>query len=201
MKRPAPPAARWAPRSFLDGLAPDVVTELLGLGTRRQFEAGRRLIREGDSSTHVELLLRGFVKVTAVVEGIETLLAIRVPGDILGETAAISGRPRMATVTACVRITSTVISQADFRAFLRSHPDAALNMGATMGERLRWANLRRSDFAAFPADVRLARILVEIARSCGEQSPQGITIGLGLSQPELATMIGAADATVQKAIR
>jgi CRP-like cAMP-binding protein len=70
-----------------------------------------------------------------------------------------------------------------------------------MGERLRWANLRRADFAAYPADVRLARVLLEIARTCGQPTDEGVTIGIHLSQPELATMIGVAEATVQKAIR
>jgi CRP/FNR family transcriptional regulator, cyclic AMP receptor protein len=200
-RRPLPSAARWAPGSFAAHLSRETQAELLALGVPRRFEVGRRLLREGDASSHVELLVRGFVKITATVEGLETLLAIRVPGDLLGETGAISGRPRMATVTACGAVVSYAVTRADFRAFLRRHPDAAMHMTAVMGERLRWANLRRADFAAYPAEVRLARILLEIARACGQPTGAGVTIGIHLSQPELATMIGVAEATAQKAIR
>jgi CRP-like cAMP-binding protein len=200
-RRVVPSTAGWAPGSFAANLPGETQAELLALGVPRRFEVGRRLLREGETSTHVELLVRGFVKITATVEGTETLLAIRVPGDILGETGAISGRPRMATVTACGAVISYAITRADFRAFLRRHPDAAMHMTAVMGERLRWANLRRADFAAYPADVRLARVLLEIARACGQPTEAGVTIGIHLSQPELATMIGVAEATVQKAIR
>lgn len=190
-----------APGSFLNRLSTRDRLELLALGARREFPPGRRLLREGADDDHVELLNRGFVKVTTVVHGIEALMAIRLPGDIVGEVAALTGGPRMATVTACGRVVSTVISRATFKGFLGRHPEAALHMGAIMGERLRWANQRRADFAAFPAEVRLARILAEIARICGERTEDGILIGVALSQAELATMIGVADVTLQKAMR
>jgi CRP-like cAMP-binding protein len=192
---------KYAPGSFLDRLPPHLVAQLLALGTERRFEGGRRLLREGEQSSHVELLTSGFVKITAIVEGVETLLAIRVPGDILGETAALTGRPRTATVTTCGRITSVVVAQAAFRDFMRRNPEAALYMAATMGERLHWANERRADFAAYPAEVRLARLLAEMAEKIGHRTGSGITIGVGISQPELATMIGIAEATAQKAMR
>jgi CRP/FNR family transcriptional regulator, cyclic AMP receptor protein len=192
---------RFAPGSFLDRLPLPVRTQLLALGTERRFEGGRRLLREGDRGAHVELLTRGFVKITAIVEGVETLLAIRVPGDILGETAALTGRPRTATVTTCGRITSVVVSQAAFHDFMRRNPDAPIYVAATMGDRLHWANERRADFAAYPAEVRLARLLAEIAETIGHRSDAGIVIGVGISQSELATMIGVAEATAQKAIR
>jgi len=192
---------RFAPGSYLDRLPPQVRGQLLALGTERRFAGGRRLMREGDRAAHVELLTRGFVKITAIVEGVETLLAIRVPGDILGETAALTGRPRTATVTSCGRVTSVVVTQVAFHDFMRRNPQAALYMAATMGERLQWANERRADFAAYPAEVRLARLLAEIAETIGHHSAEGIVIGVGLSQPELATMIGIAEATAQKVIR
>ena len=42
---------------------------------------------------------------------------------------------------------------------------------ATIARQLSWANRRRSDFAAFPAQIRLARLLVEIAEVCGRPRP------------------------------
>ena len=72
----------------------------------------------------------------------------------------------------------------------------------TVADQLRWANRRRTDFAVYPAHVRLARLLVEIAEVCGRPTADGgVEIGVPLSQPELATMIAIAQATVQKAIQ
>jgi CRP-like cAMP-binding protein len=197
----SPHVSRWAPGSFLDRLSDEQCAELLARGVRRQFEGGRRLLREGDASTHVELLLQGFMKITNLVEGTEALRAIRMPGDLVGELAALTGRPRIATATTCGRVTSSVISQADFHRFLQQHPEAALSLASSMGDRLRWANGWRGDLAAFPPEVRLARLLVEIVQSCARRTEEGLTIAIPLSQPELATMIGVSDATAQKAFR
>jgi CRP/FNR family transcriptional regulator, cyclic AMP receptor protein len=81
------------------------------------------------------------------------------------------------------------------------HPDAYRLVMAMIARQLSWANRRRSDFAAFPAHKRLARLLVEIAEVCGRPRPDGgIEIVVPLSQSELAAMIAIARATVQKAV-
>jgi len=195
------PASVWPPGTFLAGLSPPTVGELLRLGTLRRFEPGRVLIREGEHNTHVELLVRGIVKVTTVVAGAEALLSFRLPGDLVGEMSALTGQARNATVTACGWVNSRVITHAEFQRVLRRHPEVAVRIAATVVQQLRWANRRRTDFRAYPAHVKLARLLVDIADTCGRQTADGVELGVKLSQPELATMIGIAEATVQKAIQ
>jgi CRP/FNR family transcriptional regulator, cyclic AMP receptor protein len=194
-------SAEWTPGSYLDLLNESTRAELLAMSVPRQFGAGHRLMRQGDVPSHVELLIRGYVKITSIVEDTAALLAIRAPGDILGEMSTVTGSPRMATVTTCGRVVSAVVGPDEFRRFLNQHADAAVQMAATMGNRLRWANQRRADHTAYPAEVRLARVLVDLAATCGRRTGEGISIGVSLSQPELATMIGVADATGQKALR
>jgi CRP/FNR family cyclic AMP-dependent transcriptional regulator len=191
----------WAPGTFLGSLKPAVASELLGMGVRRQIAPSRMIMREGARDTHVVLLLSGFVKVTTAVEGFETLLGIRLPGEVIGEIGALTGDPRSATVTACGQVIAGLIARPDFEAFLRRRPDAATLVTAMVARQLRWANRRRTDFAAFPAHIRLARLLVDMADVCGQPRPDGgVEIALPLSQPELAAMIAIAQATVQKAI-
>ncbi|MEU7867603.1 Crp/Fnr family transcriptional regulator [Dactylosporangium sp. NPDC049140] len=195
-------SAAWSPNTFLGGLPEATAKELVGLSTQRQFAPGRVVLREGDREGHVELLISGFVKVTTSVDGFETLLGIRVPGELVGEVGALTGQPRNATVTTCGRVTAGVVSRAAFEDFLRRHPPAAARVMAAIAGQLSWANRRRTDFAVYPAHVRLARLLVEIGELCGRPAPNGaIEIGVPLSQPELATMIAIAQATVQNAIR
>lgn len=193
----------WTPGSFLSRISAEERADLLGLGVTRSLSDGTRLLVEGMRDTHVEVLRQGYVKVTTSAGGVPRLLAIRLPGDIVGEFAAVTGNGRSATVTACGEVVSTVIRQADFMHFISANPRVAIQVTATVGERLRWANARRSEFAAFPAHVRLARVLGEIAASCGEadDDSDGITIGVQLNQTELATLVGAAEDTVQKALR
>lgn len=191
----------WAPGSFLASVTADESDKLLGLGITRLLPPGRQLLVEGRRDTHVEIIRRGHVKVATKVGGVSRLLAIRLPGDIVGEFAAITGNGRSATVTTCGEVLSTVIRQPDFLRFLGDHPHAANQVTAMVGQRLRWANERRSEFTAFTASVRLAHMLAEIAGSCGEAVDDGVRIAVELSQTELATLIGAAEDTVQRALR
>jgi CRP-like cAMP-binding protein len=193
--------ASWAPGSFLARITVGEREKLLALGTTRRLPGGRHLLVEGRPDTHVEIIRRGHVKVTTQVGGTPRLLAIRLPGDIVGEYAAVTGGTRSATVTTCGEVVSTVIRQADFLRFLGAHPQVANQVTATVGRRLRWANERRSEFSVYSAQVRLAHVLAEIAASCGEEVADGLLIGVELSQTELAALVGAAEDTVQKALR
>lgn len=197
----SPAASRWAPGSFLARLSADRVAELLAYGVSRQFGPGHMLLREGSQSDHVELLTRGYVKITNLADGIGVLIGIRMPGDLLGEHAGLTGLPRIASATTCGRVTATVISKRDFHRFLSQHSEVSLSMAASVAERLRWANERRTDFAAFPAEVRLTRLLIDIARRYGSPTSDGLSIAVPLSQPELATMVGVSEATVQTVLR
>jgi CRP/FNR family cyclic AMP-dependent transcriptional regulator len=194
-------AEAWTPGTFLGSLPSAVAAELVAESVRKRFDSGRVLIREGGTDAHVALLISGFVKVTTAVEGYETLLGIRLPGEVVGEIGALTGEPRNATVTACGRVIAGLLSQARFEGFLSRRPDATRLIAGAVARQLRWANRRRSDFAAFPAHIRLARLLSEIAEVCGRELPDGtVELAVPLSQPELAAMIAIAQATVQKAV-
>jgi CRP-like cAMP-binding protein len=193
--------AVWPPGTFLGGMSRPAAEDLLGLCARRRYPTGRSILREGAPGSHVVLLESGFVKVTTAVEGCETLLGIRLPGELIGEIGALTESPRNATATACGTVYAGVITRVAFNEFLRRRPEASNLVMAVIARQLTWANRRRSDFAAFPAHIRLARLLIEITEVCGRELPDGsIQIVVPLSQPELAAMIAIARATVQKAV-
>lgn len=189
------------PRTFLFMITPEERDRMLALGVTRQLPPGRRILTEGRLDTHVEIIRQGYVKVTASVGGVPRLMAILLPGDLVGEMGALTGSPRSATVTAVGEVVSTVIRQADFLQFLGRNPHVAAQITATVAGRLRWSNERRSDVSAFPVYVRLARVLSDIAVSTGEAIDDGLLINVDLSQFELAALIGASPETVQRALR
>ncbi|MGV9352593.1 Crp/Fnr family transcriptional regulator [Streptomyces misionensis] len=192
----------WPARSLLGTLSPQDRKDLLDLGTEVRLDAGAVLLREGDSGRHVFLLVSGFAKVTATVENGETsLLAVRAAGDTVGEMAAMSEAPRSATVTACGPLTVRVSQSADLRRLLERSPAISMALTGMVADRLRWANRRRLDFRGYPAKVRLARLLLELSESYGVSRADGVVIGCRLTQPELATMVGAAETTIHKVLR
>jgi CRP/FNR family cyclic AMP-dependent transcriptional regulator len=191
----------WAPSSFMSRLSADEQTGLLALGVTRLLRPGVRLFVEGGHDTHVEVLRQGFVKVTTAADGTARLLAVRLPGDLLGELAASGGGVRVATVTAGDDVISTLIRQADLLSYLAIRPRVAQQVTASVGERLRWANARRTEFTAYPVPVRLARVLGDLAAACGTPGQRGIRLNVPLNHAELAGLIGAAEDSVQRALR
>lgn len=196
-------SVEWPARSLLGAVAPDARRELLELGVPARFEAGKVLLSEGARDRHMLVLLSGFAKVTARVEnGEESLLAVRVGGDSVGEMAALDGAPRSATVTACGPLTARVVQPGALHALLVRRPEVHLALTGILAERLRWANRRRLDFKGYPAKVRLARLLVELATLYGRPAEDGgMVLGCRLTQPELAALTGAAETTVHKGLR
>jgi CRP/FNR family cyclic AMP-dependent transcriptional regulator len=191
----------WPPGSLLADLSDIDREALLTLGTLRQYTPGMILMAEGDQSTHLFLLVDGCVKVTASNEdGHVALLAIRVGGDLVGELSCLDGNPRSATVTVAGSLVSRRISQREFHLFLHDHPVAALAVSGSVARKLRSATRRWVDFNGRDARVRLARVLVELARSYGRPAADGVEIGISLTQPELAALIGAGEPTVHKAL-
>lgn len=148
------------------------------------------------------LLRDALAKVTVnMADGRQALLAIRVTGDIVGEISALNDTARTATVTSCGEGLISVIHKREWHPFLHDHPEAALALAKTTAARFRWANRRRIDFASYPARIRLARVLAELSMTHGERVPSGRTVGITLTQPELATLCGAAEPTIEKALR
>jgi CRP/FNR family cyclic AMP-dependent transcriptional regulator len=193
---------QWPPQSLLGALTEASRDRLLGPGTTRQYLAGHMLIREGDMTKFVIVLLDGVVKATGLtLDGREALLAIRVGGDIVGEFAALDSGPRSSTVMTCGVVLGRVIKHADFLAALHRDSLLADAVNRVIVAKVRAANARRVDFAGLDAATRLARVLAELAVRYGDRSGNSAVITWPLTQPELASLAAVAEPTAQKALR
>ncbi|MET7303181.1 Crp/Fnr family transcriptional regulator [Embleya sp. NPDC005575] len=192
----------WPRSSLLGGLAGAARERLLTLGTCVRYDADRVLIREGDPTDFVLLLLDGVVKATGRThDGRSALLAVRLGGDLVGEFAAMDGQPRSATVTTCGPIVARSVTNGAFLDCMRRDPGIAHAVNASVVTKLRAANNHRIDFTGCDAPTRLARVLYQIAITHGEPLGAGAVIRWPITQPELATLSGAAEPTVHKALR
>jgi CRP-like cAMP-binding protein len=190
------------PAGFLAALSTDAREVLMARGRRRRYKPGSALWHEGDTSDWIAIVLAGRTKVSYVTEeGVEVLLEVREPGDILGEIAALDGGVRSAAVTAIDQVEVLDLSAGAFRVFLESHPRVALHLLEMLARRLRQSGSRQVEFGAYDALGRVARRLVELADRFGEKTPGGVAINLPLSQSELAGWVGASRESVAKALQ
>ncbi|WP_227833428.1 Crp/Fnr family transcriptional regulator [Nocardia macrotermitis] len=192
----------WPASSLLGGLTTPSRKRMLALGVRVWYPADRILMRESEDTTFVMILLDGVVKATGRThDGREALLAVRMGGDLVGEFAGLDGRPRSATVTSCGPLAALTVTRAEFLDCLRRDPAIALAVNEAIVTKLRVANSRRIDFTGCDVATRLARVLHQIAMTYGERVGGGAVIRWPITQPELATLSGAAEPTVHKALR
>ncbi len=179
---------------FLDRLSPGDREHLGGAGRERTFGAGEVLMTQGSPSDAVAVLLTGAVRVVAgTPEGTEITLGLRGAGDLLGTLGALTEppAPRAATIMAIVPTRARLIATGAFLQLLHDHATIAVALLADLAEEWRESSQRHVDFSAYPAEQRLARLLVELSRVDGPGAPPGAgAIELPLSQGDLAGMIG-----------
>ncbi|MFI6642317.1 Crp/Fnr family transcriptional regulator [Streptomyces sp. NPDC050504] len=187
---------------FLARLEPADRSGLLALGRGLSYPPRCVVMHQDEPSTHVLLILRGWTKVTAAaVNGYEALLALRGPGDIVGEGAALSGRPRAATVTSLQHVDAVAIEQSRFTGFLQGTPHVALKLLSLATDRLRSGDQRRLETAALTVKERLAAFLLELARTHGRRTGAGIELTVPLGQHEIAGSIGASREAVARLLK
>jgi CRP/FNR family transcriptional regulator, cyclic AMP receptor protein len=188
-------------KRFLDALSEEEAAYLRARGAKRRFPRGDALFREQEPSDRVMLLLAGRVKIASVaVDGRESVLAFRGPGEVLGELSAIDGKPRSAGVTAVDPVVALVIPTRAFRAFLERSPRASLWILERLVARLREADRKRAEYGTSDTIGRVAARLVELAERYGRPSEHGVRIDLPITQEELASWVGSSREGVNKAL-
>ncbi|MER6832083.1 Crp/Fnr family transcriptional regulator [Streptosporangium sp. NPDC000563] len=188
------------PGEFITLLTEDEVKALYAAGRPRRWDRGDTLCTEGDESDWVLVLTSGRVKVSShTAVGSEVVLAVRGPGALLGEFAAIDGLPRSATVTALEPVEGITVR--DFSSYLRDHGRVAVLLMRMVIGKMRDSDRKRIEYGAFDTTGRVATRLVELAERYGEPDNGGVRVALPLSQDELAGWTGASREAVSKALR
>ncbi len=107
----------------------DVLDILRRHGERRDFPAGRVVMREGEPSDSIMVLLDGQLAVSvAKVTGGDATLNRLLPGTLLGEVGFYSGRERSASVTATRDSTVLVLGTEALARLEREAPEQAATL-------------------------------------------------------------------------
>ena len=189
-------------KTFLEALTPEEVADLRASGRERHYDANVALFHEGDDAGSVIVLLAGRAKLTVPnSSGREVIVAVRGPGDLLGELAALVEAPRSATVTTIEAVDALIISGSAFASFLERNARVALVILRLVAERLLYADLQQAQFATHDVVGRVAHRLLELTERFGVETEEGVVLDVPLSQEELAGWTGASREAVNKALQ
>jgi CRP/FNR family transcriptional regulator, cyclic AMP receptor protein len=204
----------------VDVMEPQAIVELLGktalFGTladvdraaiagrmrRVQFDADQMIFSRGDPGREIYLVLEGRIRLSILSsDGRELSFAHAGPGSIFGEIATLDGGERTAGATAISRVTAMALPQRAMMELIENNPKVAVAAIRFLCTRLRETDQRLEAIALHRIEVRLARLLLSALKL---QSPNAegeeVPLDLGMSQGELALLIGASRPKVNIAL-
>jgi CRP/FNR family transcriptional regulator, cyclic AMP receptor protein len=192
----------------MSSLSVPVQEEFLALGNRYEYPAEIPLVHQGTDGTDVYLLESASppgavcAKVALVSpNGCTTLLGLRTGGDLIGESAALLGSPRTATVVITAPTGVYKFRRSTFIDFVQRTPEANLAVLRTIARRLEWANRRRLEIAGYPVRIRLTKLILEVLGRHGRKADHGADVGAQLSQREWGQLIGASEGAVRQTMK
>lgn len=175
---------------------------IIGHARVRQVVAGARLAQRGDPPSHWFGVARGAVRLgAALADGRSFTLDFIGPSQWFGDIALIDDKPLDLDVVAHAPSTLLTISRVDMKRLVAAHAelrDALLQLNC---QRLRHMFHRIEELHTLPLAQRLARQVQRLARQFGRRGPQGLVIDLGVSQGDLAAMVGGSRQRVNRAWR
>ncbi len=176
-------------------------TALLRTGAVVQFVDDQILLRQWDFGDFLYVLTKGKVKVLVAAEsGVETMLAIRARGDLVGEFAVLDAKPRTATARAIGPVSARRVSRADYTEFTTAYPAVTSLIFKYVLGKMRASTGRRAAERTWGAKGLLAQELYDLAAEYGEPGSGGV-VRVPITQAELGQLAGVAVSTTERVLK
>ncbi len=165
-----------------------------------RFKKGEVIFYRTDLSTDLYIVNSGKLKaVLADEEGDELIIAQFAKGDFFGELSLLDGKGRSATIVAEKDTELSILRQDVFLDVLYKYPGMAVELMATLVERLRKADEMIESLAFLEVSERLINALLETAAEGRDVS--GFVKAGKLTHKELAARIGSSREAVSKCLK
>jgi CRP/FNR family transcriptional regulator, cyclic AMP receptor protein len=107
---------------------------------RVAFDAGKRLMRQGDPADAAYLIIDGHAEVILETPAGPVVVATLGANEIVGDMGILGNRPRAATVCAKDRLVALRISKEPFMRMVREFPTMAVSIMQELAQRLESTN-------------------------------------------------------------
>jgi uncharacterized membrane protein len=145
-------------------LSGDERADLEKVFERRDISSGDTIFSVGEPGDSLYIVGSGSVELFVKDNtGAKIVLTVCEPGEVFGELSLFDGGARTATAVCVEPATLLVLDRDDLLSFLRRHPDAALDLLSTMGQRMRGADemLRRRVARNINEEMQIRSTLID----------------------------------------
>ena len=118
-------------------LPPEDLRPIAAIAEEEAFADGETLAEQGDAGDAAHLIVSGEVSIV-LRRGNDPArpVAVRGPGEVIGEMALIASRPRMASLVARGPVRVLTIGRRQFESLLRERPEISLAVMRVLCQRL-----------------------------------------------------------------
>lgn len=184
--------------NLLSGMSEQEMNNIAAMTRMSRHRRGELIYLSGDPSRSIYFLKEGRIKVTGLSEdGHEVLLDVIGPGEIFGEIGAIDETPR---TTSAQTIEDSLLGEMhgnDFEALLAAYPKMSLEVLKRVGFRLKKVEARLLSLICKDVSTRVREALIDLIDVESTAAP----FSIGLTQQDLANMIGASRQETSRALR
>ncbi len=202
---PDPVMTPSIPRSLVKNLdifraVPDKdLDTVLAIARSIRVNPGEFVFQQGEPAEHFFVLLHGHLKVMqTTAEGDQVMVRYVIPGEVFGIAKAMQ---RPAYPASCVAVEESVVlgwpsSQWDH--FMTGNLQFAANALQTVGQRLQDAHSRIKELSTEEVEQRVARCILRLIDSAGEETEEGIAVNFPITRQDIAEMTGTTLHTVSR---
>jgi len=164
--------------------------------TEKMVAKGEVFLFEGEWSEYLYFLIGGLVKVYKTSSnGKEQILHIAPPGESLNDVSTFDGGVNQASMLAMTPVHLYAVRKEDLKHILNEHPRIYLNILKALAYRIRRDSNLVEELSSTQVMGRLAKLL--LGKYAGEET----TIGLYLTQQDMASMIGTCREVVNRSLK
>ena len=169
-------------------------------GLSRIYASGQIICHQGDPGDHLYAVIEGLVKIVFISgRGDEIVLNVMGTQEIFGELALLDGSPRSASVVALKSTSVFMLPRARLLELMGYNHGLADEFLKLIGGRIRKLTEQAGDLAFLDLGGRLAKLLLQLSARQGRV--HSVVLDRGLTQSELAAMIGASRPAVNRALQ
>jgi CRP/FNR family transcriptional regulator, cyclic AMP receptor protein len=164
--------------------------------TEQSINKGEIFLFEGEWSDYLYFLMAGLVKVYKTSQnGKEQILHIAPPGESLNDVSTFDGGPNQASMIAMTPVHLYGIRKEDLKIILEEHSCIYINILKALAYRIRRDSNLVEELSSTQVMGRLAKLLM------GQYAGEEATVGLWLTQQDMASMIGTCREVVNRSLK